>query len=75
MYKGATIGCDTEGAPVIGDLAYIGLNAVIVGKVTIGDDVLCAANSFINFVFRITLLYWEILVVSTQRKTQQLDIC
>ena len=42
MYKGATIGCDTEGA-------YIGLNAVIVGKVTIGDDVLCAANSFINF--------------------------
>ena len=21
MYKGATIGCDTEGAPVIGDLA------------------------------------------------------
>ena len=49
MYKGATIGCDTEGAPVIGDLAYIGLNAVIVGKVTIGDDVLCAANSFINF--------------------------
>ncbi len=49
MYKGATIGCDLKGVPMIGDSVYIGLNAVIVGKVIVENDVLCAANSFINF--------------------------
>lgn len=49
MYKGATIGCDTKGVPVIGDSVYIGINTVIVGDITVENDVLCAANSFINF--------------------------
>lgn len=36
------------GAPVIGNEVWIGINAVIVGKVTIGDDVLIAPNSYVN---------------------------
>ena len=49
MFKGSTIGCDLNGSPVIGDSVYIGLNCTIVGKITIENDVLCCANSFINF--------------------------
>lgn len=37
-----------EGAPVIGNKVWIGINACIVGKVSIGDDVLIAPNSYIN---------------------------
>ena len=37
------------GVPKIGNEVWIGPNAVIVGKVTIGDDVLIAANAYINF--------------------------
>lgn len=37
-----------RGAPVIGNEVWIGINAVIVGKVTIGDDVLIAPNSYVN---------------------------
>ena len=49
MYKGSTIGCDAKGVPVLGDLVYVGLNATIVGGVRIGNNVLIAANSFVNF--------------------------
>ena len=28
---------------------WIGTNAVIVGKITIGDDVMIAPNAFVNF--------------------------
>lgn len=49
MYKGSTIGCDASGVPNIGDSVYIGLNATIVGGVTVGNNVLIAANSFVNF--------------------------
>lgn len=35
-------------APVIGNEVWIGINAAIVGKVTIGDDVLIAPNSYVN---------------------------
>jgi serine O-acetyltransferase len=38
-----------KGTPVIGDNVFIGANAVIVGKITIGDDVLIAPNSYVNF--------------------------
>lgn len=34
--------------PVIGNEVWIGINAAIVGKVTIGDDVLIAPNSYVN---------------------------
>lgn len=34
--------------PTIGDEVWIGVNTTIVGKVTIGDDVLIAPNAFAN---------------------------
>lgn len=49
MYKGSTIGVDNSGVPTIGNKVYIGLNSVIVGGVNIGNNVLIAANSFVNF--------------------------
>lgn len=49
MYKGSTIGQDKSGVPIIGNNVYIGLNATIVGGITIGNNVLIAPNSFVNF--------------------------
>ena len=37
-----------QGAPVIGNEVWIGINAAIVGKITIRDDVLIAPNSYVN---------------------------
>ena len=37
-----------QGTPVIGNEVWIGINAAIVGKITIGDDVLIAPNSYVN---------------------------
>lgn len=37
------------GVPTIGNDVWIGPNAVIVGKINIGDNVLIAANSYVNF--------------------------
>lgn len=34
--------------PTIGNEVWIGVNAAIVGKVSIGDDVLIAPNAFVN---------------------------
>ena len=34
---------------MIGNKVWIGTNSVIVGKITIGDNVLIAPNSFVNF--------------------------
>lgn len=52
IHKGVTIGQENrgprKGAPTIGDNVWIGVNAVIVGKITIGSNVLIAPNSFIN---------------------------
>lgn len=52
IHKGIVIGQANRGArkgyPVIGDRVWIGINSAIVGKVTIGDDVLIAPNSFVN---------------------------
>ena len=36
------------GTPVIGNRVWIGINAAIVGKIIIGDDVLIAPNSYVN---------------------------
>lgn len=54
LLKGCTIGSvkgsgEKAGAPTIGDNVYIGLNATVVGGITIGNDVLIAANSFVDF--------------------------
>lgn len=53
ILKGATIGSQlrgkNEGAPTIGNNVYVGVNAVIVGKIKIGNNVLIAPNSYVNF--------------------------
>jgi len=38
-----------KGSPVLGDFVWVGINAAIVGNVRIGNDVLIAPNSYINF--------------------------
>ena len=50
---GVTIGAENrgkrKGAPQIGDSCWVGTNAVIVGNVKIGSDVLIAPLSYVNF--------------------------
>ena len=50
---GVTIGQENRGkrvgSPTIGDNCWIGTNAVVVGNITIGSDVLIAPLSFVNF--------------------------
>lgn len=52
LHKGCTIGRENRGkrfgAPTIGNRVYVGINATVVGKITIGDDVLIAPNSYVN---------------------------
>lgn len=52
IHKGVTIGEEKrgnrKGTPIIGDEVWIGVNATIVGSVTIGNNVLIAPNSFVN---------------------------
>lgn len=52
LHKGVLIGQENrgerKGAPTIGNCVWIGVNAAIVGKVNIGNDVLIAPNSFVN---------------------------
>lgn len=52
ILKGATVGNSKTGnigAPIIGDDCYLGINSTIVGKVTIGNRVMIASNTFVNF--------------------------
>lgn len=50
---GVTIGQENrgkrQGVPTIGDNCWIGTNAVIVGNIKIGSDVLIAPLSYVNF--------------------------
>ena len=52
IHKGVVIGQTNrgknKGVPVIGNEVWIGINAAIVGGITIGDDVLIAPNSYVN---------------------------
>ena len=52
LHKGVAIGQENrgkrKGAPTIGNRVWIGANSSVVGKVTIGDDVLIAPNAYIN---------------------------
>lgn len=52
LHKGVTIGKENrgarKGAPTLMDNVWVGINSTIVGKVTIGNDVLIAPNSFVN---------------------------
>lgn len=51
--QGVTLGRISKGpktgAPVIGNQVWIGANAVIVGKIRIGDNCLIAPLSYVNF--------------------------
>lgn len=38
-----------KGSPIIGDMVWIGANTVIVGKIKIGNNVLIAPNTYVNF--------------------------
>lgn len=52
IHKGVVIGQENrgkrKGVPNIGNKVWIGINAAIVGNITIGDDVLIAPNSYVN---------------------------
>ena len=52
LHKGIVIGQENrgvrKGVPTIGNSVWIGINAAIVGKIIIGDDVLIAPNSYVN---------------------------
>jgi serine O-acetyltransferase len=40
---------ERQGSPTLGSRVWIGANAVIVGRINIGDNVLIAPNSYVNF--------------------------
>lgn len=52
LHKGCLIGQENrgkrKGAPILGNCVWVGINASIVGKVKIGDDVLIAPNTYVN---------------------------
>lgn len=52
IHKGIVIGQANrglhKGVPTIGNEVWIGINAAVVGGITIGDDVLIAPNSYVN---------------------------
>lgn len=52
VHRGVTIGQENrgrrKGCPTIGNSVWIGINATVVGNVTVGDDVLIASNAFVN---------------------------
>lgn len=52
LSTGITIGAanrgERKGAPTIGNNVWIGTNAVIVGKINIGNDVMIAPGAFVN---------------------------
>jgi serine O-acetyltransferase len=51
--QGITIGATSrgprKGAPTIEDRVWIGANAILVGKITIGHDALIAPGAYVNF--------------------------
>lgn len=53
LHKGVTIGRvnggKRAGIPTLGNNVFVGINATITGGITIGDDVVIAPNSFVNF--------------------------
>lgn len=53
LYKGCTLGVAYRGArigaPRLGNSVFVGINATVIGAITIGDDVLIAPNAYVNF--------------------------
>ena len=49
LHKGVVIGRENRGERnTIGNRVWIGINAAVVGRIIIGDDVLIAPNSYVN---------------------------
>ncbi len=52
LANGVTIGQENrgirKGSPIIGDKVWIGTNAIVVGNINIGNNVLIAPNAFVN---------------------------
>lgn len=52
LSQGVTIGISgrgkNRGVPTVGDRVYIGVNAVVVGKIAVGDESVVGANSLVN---------------------------
>jgi serine O-acetyltransferase len=46
---GASRRGEKKGAPDIGDFVWIGINAILIGKIKIGSDVLIAPGAYVNF--------------------------
>lgn len=50
---GVTIGAESrgarKGAPTLEDRVWVGANAIVVGKITVGHDTLIAPGAFVNF--------------------------
>lgn len=53
LNKGAAIrpekGGNEEAAPILGTRVWVGVNVVLSGKITIGDNVLIAPNAYVDF--------------------------
>lgn len=53
LHKGCTVGevnsGRLKGSPTIGNSVYIGINSMVVGNISVGDDVMICANTFVNF--------------------------
>lgn len=53
IFTGVTIGStqrgEKKGVPTIGNNVWVGPNAVIVGKISIGNNCMLAGNCFVNF--------------------------
>jgi serine O-acetyltransferase len=51
--QGVTIGAESrgprKGAPTLEDRVWVGANAIVVGKITIGHDALIAPGAYVNF--------------------------
>jgi serine O-acetyltransferase len=53
LSKGNTIGAanrgEKAGVPTIGNRVWVGTNAILVGKINIGDNSLIAPGAYVNF--------------------------
>ena len=53
LHKGCTIGQENRGrragAPTIGNNVSVGINATVIGNITVGNDVMIAPGSLVNF--------------------------
>lgn len=79
LSQGVTIGVSgrgqRRGVPIIGNRVYIAAGAVVAGKITIGDDVVIAANSLVitNVAAHMTVMGVPAQVINTHGSESYLD--